>query len=86
MTLEEYILSADVQTWATNQGYSEFCLYPTCDPCIERDGKTYISAVSLEDFQVELKKAVLTGEDLKTGTIEEEAKPGDEEIFIPKII
>ena len=86
MTLEEYILSESVQAWATAQGYSEFSLYPTCDPCIERDGKTYASAVPLEDFPAALEKAVAAGVDLAPGTLEEEAEPDDGEISIPKII
>lgn len=86
MTLEEYILGDNVQAWATAQGYSEFSIYPTCDPCIERDGKTYASAVPLDDFQAALEAAVAEGEDLAPGTLEEETEPEDGELVIAPVI
>lgn len=86
MTLEEYILSDNVQAWATAQGYSEFSIYPTCDPCIERDGKTYASAVPLDDFQAALEAAVAEGEDLAPGTLEEETELEDGELVIAPVI
>lgn len=86
MTLEEYILGDAVQAWATAQGYDSFSLYPTGDPCIERDGKTYASAVPLDDFQAALEAAVAEGEDLAPGTLEEETEPEDGELVIAPII
>ena len=86
MTLEEYILGDAVQAWATAQGYDSFSLYPTGDPCVERGGKTYASAVPLEDFQAALESAVAAGEDLAPGTLEEEAEPEDGELVIAPVI
>lgn len=86
MTLEEYILGDAVQAWATAQGYESFSLYPTGDPCVERGGKAYASAVPLDKFRAALEVAVAAGEDLAPGTLEEETEPEDGELVIAPVI
>lgn len=85
MSLQEYIQSREVQDWAAAQGFARFILYPTGDPMVEKDGKTFVSAVSLEDFHSALKDAVNSNSPLPEGTLEEEPPIDPNDFIVPVI-
>jgi hypothetical protein len=66
MTLEDFILSTDVQAWLNDNGYGNMGIYPTGEPFVEIDGSVYLFDVTPEEFQQLLQDSVDQDQDFIT--------------------
>lgn len=66
MTLEEYTLSTDVQSWLNANGYGGLGIYPTGEPFVEIDDRVYIFDVPPDEFQQLLQDSVDQNRDFIT--------------------
>ena len=51
MTLEDYMMEVDVQSWLDAHGYESMGVYPTGEPFVEIEGTTYTFDVTPDEFQ-----------------------------------
>lgn len=66
MTLEEYIISTDVQAWLNANGYGGLGIYPTGEPFVEIDDRVYSFDVPPDEFQQLLQDSVDQDQDFIT--------------------
>lgn len=66
MTLEEYIISTDVQAWLNANGYGGLGIYPTGEPFVEIEGRVYSFDVPPDEFQQLLQDSVDQDQDFIT--------------------
>lgn len=66
MTLEDFILSTDVQAWLNANGYGNMGIYPTGEPFVEIDDSVYSFDVTPEEFQQLLQDSVDQDKDFIT--------------------
>lgn len=66
MTLEDYIISTDVQAWMGSNGYDSIGVYPTGEVWADADGIIYSFDVPLDEFQQLLQDSVDQDKDFIT--------------------
>lgn len=66
MTLEDYIISTDVQAWLNANGYGGLGVYPTGEPFVEIDDRVYSFDVPPDEFQQLLQDSVDQDKDFIT--------------------
>lgn len=66
MTLEDYMMEVDVQSWLDAHGYESMGVYPTGEPFVEIEGTTYTFDVTPDEFQQLLQDSVEQDQDFIT--------------------
>ena len=84
MSLEDYMLELDFQSWMGSHGYDSMGVYPTGEPWAEVDGTTYDFDVSPDEFFELLRQSVVQDMDFITShRVDEDI---DEDSLVPPII